>query len=79
MPSLVIRDIPEEVMRALNALAMQDGMRREPWLRQELTALVERRHALIPIGKRAISISTIRRQAPLIPEDEQDKMFTDVI
>lgn len=39
MPTILIRDVPEDVVRALGQRAEERGMSREAWLREQLKAL----------------------------------------
>ncbi|MGO8947743.1 MAG: FitA-like ribbon-helix-helix domain-containing protein [Ktedonobacterales bacterium] len=41
MPTLIIRDVPEDIVRQLDARALAAGKSREAWLRDELAALAQ--------------------------------------
>ncbi len=39
MPDIIIRDVPEDIISALNVKAAEDGKSREAWLREQLILL----------------------------------------
>ncbi len=73
MPDILIRDVPEDVARALTEKALKDGtMDRQAWLRQQLIRLaaqptIKQRYIFKALGENG-AYATIKREHDFVQQ-----------